>query len=136
MIKWKLGRICVAFSEYPNFKKFIRGYDPFELDLLLFLLYWLPLLPIIKFVCLEYFVQSKKKILRNLRNREYEARSKAPLNTKLTLMDCGIGNTNLLGSSSSGMIAFTWNQQMVPQCISIWGVALEVGDFKLIIEWN
>ena len=26
---------------------------------------------------------------------------KAPLNTKLTLMDCGIGNTNLLGSSSS-----------------------------------
>ena len=28
---------------------------------------------------------------------------KAPLNTKLTLMDCGIGNTNLLGSSSSGL---------------------------------
>ena len=27
--------------------------------------------------------------------------SKAPLHTKLTLMDCGIGNTNLLGSSSS-----------------------------------
>ena len=26
---------------------------------------------------------------------------KAPLHTKLTLMDCGIGNTNLLGSSSS-----------------------------------
>ena len=26
---------------------------------------------------------------------------KAPLNTKLTLMDCGIGNTNLLESSSS-----------------------------------
>ena len=26
---------------------------------------------------------------------------KAPLYTKLTLMDCGIGNTNLLGSSSS-----------------------------------
>ena len=34
------------------------------------------------------------------------------------------------------MIAFTWNQQMAPQCISIWGVALEAGDFKLIIEWN
>ena len=28
---------------------------------------------------------------------------KAPLYTKLTLMDCGIGNTNLLGSSSSGL---------------------------------
>ena len=28
---------------------------------------------------------------------------KAPLNTKLTLMDCGIGNTNLLESSSSGL---------------------------------
>ena len=28
---------------------------------------------------------------------------KAPLHTKLTLMDCGIGNTNLLGSSSSGL---------------------------------
>ena len=27
--------------------------------------------------------------------------TKAPLHTKLTLMDCGIGNTNLLGSSSS-----------------------------------
>ena len=27
---------------------------------------------------------------------------KAPLYTKLTLMDCGISNTNLLGSSSSG----------------------------------
>ena len=26
---------------------------------------------------------------------------KAPLNTKLTIMDCGIGNTNLHGSSSS-----------------------------------
>ena len=26
---------------------------------------------------------------------------KAPLHTKLTLMDCGFGNTNLLGSSSS-----------------------------------
>ena len=26
---------------------------------------------------------------------------KAPLHTKLTLMDCGIGNTNVLGSSSS-----------------------------------
>ena len=26
---------------------------------------------------------------------------KAPLHTKLSLMDCGIGNTNLLGSSSS-----------------------------------
>ena len=26
---------------------------------------------------------------------------KAPLNTKLALMDCGTGNTNLLGSSSS-----------------------------------
>ena len=34
------------------------------------------------------------------------------------------------------MIAFTWNQQMAPQSISIWGVALEAGDFKLIIEWN
>ena len=29
--------------------------------------------------------------------------SKAPLYTKLTLMDCGIGNTNLLGASSSGL---------------------------------
>ena len=29
--------------------------------------------------------------------------NKAPLHTKLTLMDCGIGNTNLLGSSSSGL---------------------------------
>ena len=29
--------------------------------------------------------------------------TKAPLYTKLTLMDCGIGNTNLLGSSSSGL---------------------------------
>ena len=29
--------------------------------------------------------------------------NKAPLNTKLILMDCGIGNTNLLGSSSSGL---------------------------------
>ena len=29
--------------------------------------------------------------------------NKAPLYTKLTLMDCGIGNTNLLGSSSSGL---------------------------------
>ena len=28
---------------------------------------------------------------------------KAPLYTKLTLMDCGIGNTNLLWSSSSGL---------------------------------
>ena len=28
---------------------------------------------------------------------------KAPLYTKLTLMNCGIGNTNLLGSSSSGL---------------------------------
>ena len=28
---------------------------------------------------------------------------KAPLYTKLTLMDCGIDNTNLLGSSSSGL---------------------------------
>ena len=28
---------------------------------------------------------------------------KAPLNTKLTLMDCGIGNTNLHESSSSGL---------------------------------
>ena len=28
---------------------------------------------------------------------------KAPLHTKLTLMDCGIGNTNLLGSSSTGL---------------------------------
>ena len=28
---------------------------------------------------------------------------KAPLNTKLTLMDCGIGNANLIGSSSSGL---------------------------------
>ena len=28
---------------------------------------------------------------------------KAPLYTKLTLMDCGIGNTNLLGFSSSGL---------------------------------
>ena len=32
------------------------------------------------------------------------------------------------------MIAFTLNQQVAPQCISIWGVALEAGDFKLIIE--
>ena len=32
---------------------------------------------------------------------------KAPLYTKLTLMDCGIGNTNLLGSDYWDMIAFT-----------------------------
>ena len=32
-----------------------------------------------------------------------QLKSKAPLHTKLTLMDCGIGNTNLLGSSSSGL---------------------------------
>ena len=32
------------------------------------------------------------------------------------------------------MIAFTLNQQMEPLCISIWGVALDAGDFKLIIE--
>ena len=31
----------------------------------------------------------------------YYDESKAPLHTKLNLMDCGIGNTNLLGSSSS-----------------------------------
>ena len=31
------------------------------------------------------------------------------------------------------MIAFTCNQQMAPQRISSWGVALEAGDFKLII---
>ena len=30
-------------------------------------------------------------------------RNKAPLYTKLTLMDCGIGNTNLFRSSSSGL---------------------------------
>ena len=30
-------------------------------------------------------------------------KSKAPLYTKLTLMDCGISNTNLHGSSSSGL---------------------------------
>ena len=30
-------------------------------------------------------------------------RTKAPLYTKLTLMDCGTSNTNLLGSSSSGL---------------------------------
>ena len=34
----------------------------------------------------------------------YIVNAKAPLNTKLTLIDCGIGNTNLLGSSSSGLI--------------------------------
>ena len=33
----------------------------------------------------------------------YLVKFKAPLYTKLTLMDCGIGNTNLLGSSSSGL---------------------------------
>ena len=33
----------------------------------------------------------------------YIVNAKAPLNTKLTLMDCGIGNTNLVGSSSSGL---------------------------------
>ena len=31
----------------------------------------------------------------------------APLNTKLTLMDCGIGNTNLIGCSSSGL-GYDW----------------------------
>ena len=33
----------------------------------------------------------------------YVCHIKAPLYTKLTLMDCGIGNTNLLGASSSGL---------------------------------
>ena len=36
-------------------------------------------------------------------NNYLSEKNKAPLNTKLTLMDCGIGNTNLLGSSSSGL---------------------------------
>ena len=56
---------------------------------------------------------------------------KAPLNTKLTLMDCGIGNTNLLGSSSSGLGYDCFYMKSTD-----WGVALEAGDFKLIIEWN
>ena len=34
---------------------------------------------------------------------KYQCRTKAPLYTELTLMDCGISNTNLLGSSSSGL---------------------------------
>ena len=34
-------------------------------------------------------------------SQENNMHNKAPLYTKLTLMDCGIGNTNLLGSSSS-----------------------------------
>ena len=33
--------------------------------------------------------------------------AKAPLYTKLTLMDCGISNTNLLGSSSSDL-GYDW----------------------------
>ena len=33
----------------------------------------------------------------------YLVKFKTPLYTKLTLMDCVIGNTNLLGSSSSGL---------------------------------
>ena len=40
-------------------------------------------------------IKSKKKYM--------QGHSKAPLNTKLTLMDCGFGNTNSLGSSSSGL---------------------------------
>ena len=36
-------------------------------------------------------------------SQENNMHNKAPLYTKLTLMDCGIGNTNLLGSSSSGL---------------------------------
>ena len=39
----------------------------------------------------------------NLPSQDFDPMIKAPLNTKLTLMDCGIGNTNLLGSSSSGL---------------------------------
>ena len=37
----------------------------------------------------------------NLSDLSFLLFNKAPLYTKLTLMDCGIGNTNLLGSSSS-----------------------------------
>ena len=33
----------------------------------------------------------------------FHEKSKAHLYTKLTLMDCGISSTNLLGSSSSGL---------------------------------
>ena len=43
---------------------------------------------------------SREDICRNIK---LPIRTKAPLYTKLTLMDCGIGNTNLLGSSSSGL---------------------------------
>ena len=42
---------------------------------------------------------SEEKII----GRSLTHANKAPLYTKLTLMDCGIGNTNLLGPSSSGL---------------------------------
>ena len=41
--------------------------------------------------------ESNNKIIKKL------VKIKAPLYTKLILMDCGISNTNLLGSSSSGL---------------------------------
>ena len=34
------------------------------------------------------------------------------------------------------VITFTLNQQMAPQYIPIWAVAVDRGDFKVIIEWN
>ena len=51
--------------------------------------------------------------------------SKGPLYTKLTLMNC---------STRTQIIAFTLNQQMAPQYIPIWAVAVEAEDFKLIME--
>ena len=42
-------------------------------------------------------------LLRRVILLPFVGNGKAPLNTKLALMDCGIGNKNLLGSSSSGL---------------------------------
>ena len=59
---------------------------------------------------------------------------KAPLHTKLTLMDCGIGNTNLLGSSSSVLGYDCFYMKSTDGATMYF--KLEAGEFKLIIEWN
>ena len=50
---------------------------------------------------MSFFLLNKSGIFG--KNFHFYEVNKAPLYTKLTLMDCGIGNTNLLGSSSSGL---------------------------------
>ena len=50
-------------------------------------------------------------------------------------MDCGINNINLLGSSSSSL-GYDCFYMKLTYGATIWGVALEAKDFKLIIEWN